>query len=71
MRKKTGFLRVKKGERWRKCRVKASRIVPAWWHEWWTGIPSPAVSWTDGCGSLWDFRGVSAPVLVTDLFPLF
>lgn len=60
-----------KAERWRKCRVKAPRIVPVWWPEWWTGTLSPAASWTDGCGSLWDSPGVSEPVLATDLFTLF
>lgn len=60
-----------KAERWRTCRVKAPRIVPVWWPEWWTGTLSPAASWTDGCGSLWDSPGVSEPVLTTDLFTLF
>lgn len=46
----------------RECRGEASPAVPVWWREWWTGILSPAASWTVGCGSLWDSPGASVPV---------
>lgn len=46
--------------------VKAFRKVPVWWQRWWTGILSPVASETDGCGSLWDSRGGSVPVLWMD-----